>query len=777
MAALTLNDRDAFPHKISSGLAFVYTKATWSASWDLRPDLIPVSSAWVAAPSVSSAALEYRYGRVLLPGEAQPKDLSPITSRGYWVLIRWIADNGTAIDWLGYAESAITKERFIARDDLPEAGKQTIPCIGMIRTLDHAIIDSTVYADPDDEEMAIRSGGTGTAFNAGMRGNRTKDKRKLADDGPEAYVFAHPNDPESEWWSIRDMVEHLARFHLPTPNRQVGESGVPWEIINVAALPDWYADEVDTDLRSVSEILNELLTPAKMLGWGVGISGDMIDDASNAKVSIAPFSLLAEPLIVPLATLPGNANQVSIACVGDPLTRLEVDTDSSNVYDQVIVQGPREIAVCTLSAHPVETSTHVKGWEVQDEWKYSDGAKFVEDFAGLSTDEKRKANERFRTSGKMADVYSLYRFREDWNGKMGEAAVFEPNLNQENEAETYVPSPTKLELLDWLPLYAEVDYAKPINEVDESGGLSLRKPVFALRALFSDGEISNERLYTDQHGRLTPPDGLAEQRPIRIVPRLEDGFNVRIVTEDAPQHALAGKEFVGNAGDLDQETIFGNLHHKGWEWTLAFRGDRRPRYAMPSPAEVAGLDVVRRKIITFDDDSLMSVWIMPGSFVGWKSESVDPQVSPGGRLRDPIPALESLCRLAAKQYLQPRSRVTIKTGRRLDVLTLGTMITTVDSYSQPVNAVITEARIDAPITDSSDQRAGLNDVRSASQSFVASPFRANLIGLVKQFGTGTAGRRTPDVRAKLARKRRESRDAQRAFAPRDKAMLAALRNP
>lgn len=752
MITINLNDRDQYPPRVLAGDAQVWTKASWLDPFALRPDLTPVQSVWTLAPDVSTATLEYRFGRVLVPGSSEYSTLSRITARGYWVLIRWRSDNGSPIDWLGYAETPVTRERYPARDSLPETGLQTIPCFGLMRALEQTWIDSTVYADPEDDSNARRSGGTGSTFNEGMRGNRSSEKRSVDGSGPTAYVFTDPNDDESQWWSTRDIVEHLAAFHLPTPMSVPIDGGVPWQINNLHVLPNWDRPSIDSDLRDVASILSELVEPSKMLSWGIGITGVGSTPPIINAVTINPFSLLAEPLTLPAGTLVANPTAVHLAAADDPLTTVEIDQDASGVVDQIIVQGPREISVCTLSAHPADKSTHEKGWTEEDRTKYEDGARFFPGFAVLSLSDKRDRNERFRTTGKLRDVYSLYRFKREWDGKNQNEFLFEPAKDEGGEDVAYIPAPLQIEMLDYLPLYQEVNYMAAPKDVDESNGLTLRQPVFSLRERNADGTLSENRIYVDSTGRLTLPDDLLKARPFQLAYELEDGLNLRIIVTDAPQHAIAGKEFVGNMGDVDQETVFGDMIHSGWEITLAIRGDRRPRYSIPSPEALEGLDVVRRKVVTLDDDSLASVWIAKNTVVGWANGVPNSVKSPGGLLRDPKPILESICRMLAKQHGQPRNRATIKTGRRLPQLELGMMIRSIDTADGPVDAPICEIRIDAPTV------SGDGAPQGATQSFVASPYRADVMSLLRSTGTTfSTARRSRKGQKRIIKPRAERR--------------------
>jgi hypothetical protein len=58
--------------------------------------MLVTSCRWAAFPDVDTATLVYRYGRVMLPGHSTTSVLTPISARGYWVLIRFPTHDGGA---------------------------------------------------------------------------------------------------------------------------------------------------------------------------------------------------------------------------------------------------------------------------------------------------------------------------------------------------------------------------------------------------------------------------------------------------------------------------------------------------------------------------------------------------------------------------------------------------------------------------------------------------------------------------------------------------------
>jgi len=193
--------------------------------------------------------------------------------------------------------------------------------------------------------------------------------------------------------------------------------------------------------------------------------------------------------------------------------------------------------------------------------------------------------------------------------------------------------------------------------------------------------------------------------------------------------------------------VFGDNPPDAWRVVIAVRGDRRPRYAIPAPEDVAGLDVVRRKLITFDDESLQSVHIAKDTELGFDDDG-DLIKSSGGILRDPIPVLRSLCELLFRQHGQPRYTAQITTGRRLSVIPVGTILTTVDTEPTPINAPVITLRIDCPLTDDGRQ-AG-----RTTQTIKAQSYQGDVLALLRGQQPGRTQRREPTKREIKPRRER-----------------------
>ena len=681
----------------------VWTRAAWSDSWTLRPDLIPLEAQWNLAPETSTATLYRRFGYVQQPGTAIFSNYARETGRGYWVLIEYLADDlsGTNWYWVGYAERPIDSNYRPADAGygIPESGEQTIPCFGFLKVLEQAYVSSTVHVDPaDDAELVRRK--TGWIFNRGNLGNRHDAKADITEDSdtsPEAYGFALPTKVDADFWSTRDIVEHLLAFHLPTPGGLAGT--IPFTITGLTNLPDWDRPEIETDGRSVADILDELVSVDRLLTYSLDPVGAPGSPPSISSINITVHTTIASALTLPaFSSVPANGNLFTVVNTSDPHTEHSVTYDDSDVVDQVIVRGPPEIAVATFrhkdNPDEVDANELENDWTTQEATDYEDGARTGgeyehPDWATLAQWARREANEIARSNPAMQKVYRRLRLKSDWDGKANQEEVF----LQEDE-ETYVPFLSICQFLETLPLLSGINYEGDPTAVDETNGQDPIPPIACLKNPDS-GNLDRFEMFGLKKAamNLRLPDAI----PFSIALHLNNdhGLKIDIVPDGVPNHAIAGTGYIGNVADVDQERTFGGHHYNTVAATLAIQGDRRPYWAIPEAASVSGLDVVRRVIIDMDHPSMESVHIAAGTIVGFDSDGT-PLTSTGGVLRDPLPIIKSLCTMYSTFYLNSRRRVEIRTHRKPIAFQVGGIITTITNHGT-VDAVIRSVMVSTPL--------------------------------------------------------------------------------
>lgn len=701
MTTIDLTNTIDYPRLLGVPTSRVWTKPTWADAFTLRPDMVAIQSVSSVAPEVPTATIEYRYGRVLLPGATDVVDLVPITARGYWVLIEWVFD--TREWWFGYAESPVTTRLRAGAGFVPAAGIQRVPCYGLERVLEINRIGSTVHTnpDPDAEENTARSL-MGSIFNRDEIGNRDPDDAINA--------FAHQVDTER--WNTRQIVDHLLRYHLPSPS---GEAGVlPWAAPDLSAIPDWEEPTVPTDGRTVAEVLNDLLNSASMLGWRVvPVIAETTPPAVSA-LNFTPFSRASAAITLPdVGTIPANTSQVTlVGADADPLTDAELVEDDADIVDQVIVYGPREIAVATFAIDaPIE-----RRWSSARETEYATGGSEEAGYAGMSQHEQRRLDDEARRDAAVRTVFREFRWPDDWDGLGNQSTkVFEPI----DEDTPHVPYLENVEILDRLPLYDEIDYAGDVSAVDESAGRVHRDPMYLLL------RPGSETLYETIESAGVLPAGLPPETAsvsYAVAGRTTNdvGIGIELHVSGGPQHAIAGPDFAGTVADVDQDS-FGGYDYSTLLTTAALRGNRRPFFAVPSNEDLASVDVVRRRVVILEDSALQHVYLADGTIVGLLPGGV-PRTSDGGVLRDPGPKIEAICRTVAASLTVAKKRVSMRTQRRLPIAA-GSMIAAIDGAA--VGAMVLEVRVDAPSSERDARPDG------ATVTVTAATHRADVLRLMR----------------------------------------------
>ena len=687
MAILNLNTGTINP---VIGEQQVWIKEKWSDPFTLEPRLMVEECVWAMPPSIDSATLRWRFGEVMTPGATSKTLTSPIDIRGYYVLILQYSTEGSPLAWLGYADAPIVTDMV----DLVApnyGGEQVVPCFGLDRALQYAFIDSVAHLNPDDADDKWLRKFHGGTFNGGQTGNRTKDKVALTDDmdPAEAYVFDDPLASDSQWWSTRDVFEHLIRFHLPT--NSAGHVTLPWNFRNESILPTWDRPFLETDGRSLWDCLTELLSADRMLAWSIRPTLVMGAVPSISEIAIYAHSQAPSAIVIPgLTVIAPNSDAIAIEASADSMTDIQVQNDDSDVVDQVVVQGPLEIGVGTF-----RISEWGGTWSPVDRAAYETAFSGVAGWDALPLSRRRELNEVFRSRGEYSGLYRHVPFRASWDGTCEGDPLFADNREAGSDDPVYVPYLGHAEVLDELPLYAGVDYTGAADEIDESKG-GRRLPILAfIESPTREGDWETLQDATTVSGgyRSNPPNMLSYS--VEISADNIKGAGFRCSVSGAPHHAIWPTVFTPNDADPEKTNpdIWGNYDGTTMLITAAMRGDRRPTVWYPSSPES---DMIRRRFIRLEHSALQLVHIAAATVVGL-DDTRQQETSDGGVLRDPMEMLSALARLAGENLTRPRKHFWMTTGRLVRAIP-GQMITTANGDT--VNAIVTEVRLSTPIVES-----------------------------------------------------------------------------
>ncbi|GAA5510044.1 hypothetical protein Rcae01_05550 [Novipirellula caenicola] len=725
---INLNNADLFPRQSTTHSSRVWTKPRWSDDWTPRPDLHATQTVWSAFPQISTATLHYQYGWRCLPGDNTARRFAPITARGYWVLIAHESDDSvTPMVWLGYAESPQNQPLSYGsadpRSSAIASGTQIVPCFGMERLWDFATIEGTVASDPDDEEKWKRFGDIAATFNQDGRGNRSATRKPIEDTRTwQAYGFTRP-DEERHTWSTADIVQHLIGFHAPTSSRIMPNpdsaplSEIPWRISGLEYLPNWDSPTVTCDGRTVGDVLRQLVTPGRMASLAIGATATIPDVGTSGLPVVNGVHLVSQTRLITPTTIPGigalphDSGGVNVYALADPLTHIDHQIDSSDVVDEVVVAGPREISVCTLKHGSKQWSDT---WTLENKNDYDYGAFLDPDWSEWTNAERSEANKRVRDQVHLQSVYRDLVLDPESDGTCLDGKSIYPDRETGGNDDTpHVAYPGTHRILTELPLFAGVDYSGDLNAVDESVGWQLR-PILVSMAMPSEN-VSDKRdpleLIGDVDAHL-PTGPFASMRPFTLEVNAinENGPGLRLNVGGAPRFVIAAS----NGNEADGKGLSG-YDYKTIETTVAMLGDRRPYYSIAS-GNLGAIDVPRRRLYVFEHAPLQMIYIPPGTVVEI-DEFGDRKTSNGGILRNPLPRLQALASLLAAHAHSPRHRVTIESERRIGLLPIGANVRYVDVAGVDVAAPVIEIRIDSPIATRTSDARSTQTITAASHRF------------------------------------------------------------
>ncbi|MEP2077361.1 MAG: hypothetical protein ABJJ13_28215, partial [Rhodopirellula bahusiensis] len=344
---------------------------------------------------------------------------------------------------------------------------------------------------------------------------------------------------------------------------------------------------------------------------------------------------------------------------------------------------------------------------------YDEGVSETDDrWDDMTNTERRELNEFAREELGTDAVYRDLRLSGTFDGLVRAGKSMFPDVttggNATGEA-VHVPYAGTLKLLDDLTLYKGVDYTKPLAELDETTGYARRPILFSFETPTASSE---KRVPLNLIG--DPTQFFAKkhrQFGFSLTTRNDRGPVLQMNVEAAPRFVLIADN-TGNDGDgvgLDA------YDHTTMESTVAFQGDRRPQWLQPFT--LPSLDVIRRRVYTFNHRSLELVYLVPETVVGY-DETGDRKTAPGGVIRNPLPRLRALAELIGQYQHAARYRVEVVTRRVLGFLPVGSNLRNVDTVGTDVAAPIVEVRIDAPVADDTSTATEITQtITAASHRF------------------------------------------------------------
>jgi hypothetical protein len=707
--------------------ARVYLRENWAAPWVLEPYLWPLRVNWTTNQSIDTAELgTWRYGRGIRNDAAVWALIQRLTGKPRWYVKIEIdthtvnedtssgSGSGSApLTWYGWIEVDADQLQGVREDPNAvtfESGQQTFTAYG----LESVLLQQRMYHHAWRPDVGGGYNLTDTApdFNADGHGNR-EDSKSL-----NSYLFSARVHDDHETWSTRDIVEYMLYEGVPKNKNDV--QMVPFSLEDPdGLLPDTDAPVVTQEGRRSLEVINELCSPSRLLGYRLEV------EAGTDTVLLRPFTYTSTDIVSLERTVPENPTQLILQFERAPDVQASLQTTSLAAVDQVIARGARRRSVCSLS---ITDGNLVEAWDADLQTEYDQGASNNPDYpAAGEIDDRQRQDAEVRTLDRFRNVYSRLEIVHDWDGLAGDGfsgAADAPVFPVEAEAGSgsgsgsgdvtpYLFNPRLLEILPNLALLDGYEYDDPQTPGVFDNGPWVELPPAAFAPLpeseggnGSAGSSSGSgggRRWVDlaqnaaaAHVENTQDEQARTWSVGLTIPANDRAVELRV--RGAPQHALAYETFVPLAHE--QELQWGQYDYHETVVLVTLLDQRWIEERFPSDESLPGtLDVIRRHFLDLGDGYRLD-YVVPDTFVAIDEVTGEPVISEGGYIRDDRDKLFSIA-FAAYTYLSvERKALTIRMHRLIGEIRIGDYVLSVgDDFPIPINSVVTSIEIVWPEAD------------------------------------------------------------------------------
>lgn len=683
----------------------VYWKRRWADEWTEVPELFASVVEWSAAPSISSAELEFRFGRQLSPGAAEFTARFREYGRARYLVKVEIdthtlqeGGGGDTLKWYGTLEIE-AEDQFGVIQPIPPAevwyanGKSYFTCYGLEQQLEFVEVITARCYTPYGEETVRR----GLTFND--RGVENKHPNLGANGGP---LFMGDPVYTAEFWSTRTAVEYLLANHLPTDHN--GQSWFPFTLADEAnVLPTWDKPRLETHGASVRSLLNALIPRERLMTWRL--------DVTDTEIKIVPFTFTADP--IPLVSPPGyyiayNPNTIRIASETDRGGSMVVKRSSLDAVDQVITQGARRTSTGTGSFHD---STLAERWQDSHETEYDSGGQGEPSFPPSTEPELQTQYAiNYRNRDRFTHVYRRFWLPATWDGMWGDgtSGVQSAPLMPEDDDAT---SPRALALDDWrfapqLALKEGFNY-EDLADIVEIGPKPHEwlRPIVLFPLPLPEGETEpppEDRRYTN--GDTASLTMALETVPLPVSVRAHCGREDGCLYVDAmngTQDMIASDDFVP-IPDIDLEVT--GVSYRDMLATVTVEWSEYAEGVYPEDAPF-GLDAARRMVI-LAGDTYRCDYLFPNTVVGLEPDGTLQRCFAGGFIQDDRTKLKGIAQTAFAWYGQTRRAIDFSTSLVTSAVKVGDFVTELgdpdipgDIVTEDINSVVTSIRIEYRLSE------------------------------------------------------------------------------
>lgn len=685
--------------------------------WQTQPHLY-ATQLTIVTNGISRAVLRYELGDVLQAGEDEFAQCDSLSLAGQLVRITVPQEDPIAdVEWIGYLLDPRLEREGV--QDVEGVNKlrsraQEFMAVGLEYFLGRRQIDSaTVHVTGSPDYVRIRrplvfNGGPSTTLNAStaQRGNRHPDL------GVDVVYHFAANPSDAEEWSADEVIDNLLKYHTPVDSTDSASPTTFW-LDNAAAaiLSDLFL-RVETDKRTVLDVLNEICSPRRGLVWWA--KTNWVAGVHDCTIHVATAATAA--ITLPSGgTFPANADQQTVDfdeqphVVGPPALKRKTE----RWYHRVVARGARMTTTCTIGC---PDGTQVIDWTDDELNGYLDGASTdttpLPAYSELTDEEKAKRNDAYRRADVFRRVFAAFRIPADWDGKTADGAYHEPDIRSWAIPDVLpggsvvggLPIAVEgIRLLNRLRIKGGWDYSDDVanpTSISPSASLAEHAAPFAFVPVKTDGSPWND----DPPAKWQFVDQLADCEHERgsYVGELTTNFTVSM-QESVPgifvraggdaqlalalNHTQSGFRLLSDAPSATEPQV----DYDFLRATVCIETDAFAE-AVYEPAALPENTPIEELIIELGDDYRLDY--MPAGTVFDIVEGLPQTAVYGGILRDDRLRLQDVARIAYEWYRLDRQSLTVSFKDVRNVFDLGMMITTLGSGStqETLNTVV--SRID-----------------------------------------------------------------------------------
>lgn len=680
-----------------------------------------------AAPEVDAAEFHYRYGDQIREGTATTEYYEPLDVSGYFVRIEIPAtvENDEPIVWYGQVMAVSRETDGTPASENPK-GTQHFVAFGLLHLLDKVVIDKSWIRESDTASFQIEAG---LPFNFDQGGEYpyVGNATVITEDGSTRTVFDDEQRSNLKW-SAAEVVKYL--LYRLAPKNTLSLDANPWAIDPASDIDDfaaWYEFSVPTDLRTVKDVIDEVLSRKRGVSYYIRCVPD--DDTSQPnKVYLVPFSFAVDNVTLPSnAVLSANPEQRTLNFEKAlDVMEARVDDIATARFHYVRVFGEYMTSTFTTSVSQAPNALEFD-WTAAEVTEYLEGASNAADYPA-GTEDRAYRNAVARTNDKLRHVFTRFRINQAWNktttpwheqNTSGILYLVAPEIGDEDATidPVYVdPGNTAgmplwlggLQIERHLPFQDRFDYSgTSIDDGDHDAGFGYAEfpgfiPLLAY-ILTDENEAENYYVRDDVGAILDDPARFGQVEKLNHTGfHQDDGrkFAAHVHVRDTfpgveikshPPQMLAKVEWeAGDPATTDRSQD--PIEENGLDWrdmfvTMTIRLPKRVQgFAQILPLGIA--EPIAELAIYVRDARLD--WITPYTTVRVE-DGIPIVTTSGGLLRDDRMRLANIARGAAEWYGDKRKLLSLTYKQVRNLFTLGWLITDIGgNYSpQGINTPIT----------------------------------------------------------------------------------------